>query len=282
MRTIYLSLLFSLVIPAGFTLKAQDTGEQIFKSVCAACHTINKGRLVGPDLSNVYRIRNNQWIIRFVRSSREFIKSGDTAAVNIFNEFTKIPMPDNHLTDAQILAVIEYIKSTDQASQATAVKPKVLPDTSVARKTVAMTDSTAIIYSVDKIPDGRSLFYGYKKFAGRAQPCISCHNTRDQSVLGGGKLAIDLTGAYKKLGAAGINSIILNPPFPVMKTAMANRIPDEKERREIIAFLKSLGERGYTYGIPDSTGIFFGGISFVLALLFLAQLYIYYNNRKIP
>lgn len=53
----------------NFNLTAQTSGEEIFKSTCAACHTVNKGRLVGPDLSGVYLIRDNEWLIKFTRSS---------------------------------------------------------------------------------------------------------------------------------------------------------------------------------------------------------------------
>ena len=124
MKKILLYSFSLLLFCVNFTLQAQNTGEEIFKSVCSACHTINKGRLVGPDLSGVYLIRNNDWLISFIRSSQKFIKSGDTAAIAIYNEYNKIPMPDNKFSNEQILSVIEYIKTSDQNASVATGQPK--------------------------------------------------------------------------------------------------------------------------------------------------------------
>jgi mono/diheme cytochrome c family protein len=38
-----------LVMPAFLqAVTAQDTGEKLFNSTCIACHTINRGNLIGP------------------------------------------------------------------------------------------------------------------------------------------------------------------------------------------------------------------------------------------
>ena len=124
MKKILLFPVFLLLICMNFTLQAQNSGEEIFKSVCAACHTIKMGRKVGPDLSGVYLIRKNEWLTQFIRSSQKFIKSGDTAAIAIYNEFSKIPMPDNQLSDEQILSVIEFIKTSDKNATTSAAVPK--------------------------------------------------------------------------------------------------------------------------------------------------------------
>ena len=131
------------------------------------------------------------------------------------------------------------------------------------------------IYTPETITKGRSLFYGYTQFANGASPCISCHNINDQSILGGGKLARDLTGAYIKLGSVGIKAILTNPPFPAMKTAMMNHNLHENEIQALISLLKSVGEQKYSYKIRDSAGLFFFSIGFVFALLLLAS-YIYF------
>ncbi len=262
---IYL-FLFSM----NFALQAQNSGEEIFKSVCAACHTINKGRLVGPDLSGIYQVRNNEWLISFIRSSQQFIKSGDTAAVAIYEQYNKIPMPDNRLTDEQILGVINYIKVSDQNVQGVAMKPAI------------SNDSLAIKFSSEYVPEGRALFYGYTNFTDGAAPCISCHNIKDQSFMGGGRLALDLTGSYIKLGAVGITAIIKNPPFPAMKTAMINHDLKEDEIQAVISLLKSAGEQKYYSGSPGSAGWIFFGFGLVCTLLLLVHIYIFYDRRRIP
>ncbi len=272
-----------IVLNMGSTMRAQNSGEETFKSVCSACHTINKGRLVGPDLTGIYQTRDNEWLIKFIRSSQQFIKTGDSAAVAIYEEYNKIPMPDNRLTDEQILNVIDYIKVTDNNVTAAAVIPSI-PNDSVAKdkQSAGIDDSLAIKYSSEYEPEGRALFYGFSHFANGASPCNSCHNIKDQSFMGGGKLALDLTGSYTKLGPLGITAILKNPPFPAMKTAMLNHDLKEDEIQAVISLLKSVGEQKYNYGIPDFGGIIFFSFGFICALMLLVHIYIFYDRRKIP
>ena len=283
MKKILLYLFTLILFCSTCNLQAQNTGEETFKSICAACHTIKMGRKVGPDLSGVYQIRKNEWLTQFIRSSQKFIKSGDTAAIAIYNEYNKIPMPDNRLSDDQILSVIEYIKTSDRNASAASGKSGVKDTlTSAVIQSNVTVDSLNILYPPEKISDGISFFYGYTRFANGAPPCISCHNIRDQSVMGGGRLALDLTGAYVKLGPVGITAILTNPPFPGMKTALLKHDLTQNEMQSVISLFKSLGERKYTYSIPGSEGLFFSAMGFVCALVILVHLYIFYDNRKIP
>jgi len=283
MKKILLYPFSLLLFCMNYNLNAQSTGEEIFKSVCSACHTIKMGRKVGPDLSGVYQIRENAWLIRFIRSSQKFIKTGDTAAVAIYNEYSKIPMPDNNLSDGQILSIIDYIKKADEKATAITTVPKDSDSLASAGLISGVSsDSLDKQYTFESINDGRSLFYGYLPFANGASPCISCHNINDQSILGGGKLARDLTGAYVKLGSVGIKAILTDPPFPAMKTAMMNHNLSENEIQAVTSLLKSVGDQSYSYKIRDSAGLFFFSIGFVSALLMLAIIYILYDNRKIP
>ncbi|MDP2337504.1 MAG: cytochrome c [Bacteroidota bacterium] len=282
MKKILLFPVFLLLFCVNLTLQAQNSGEETFKSICAACHTINKGRLVGPDLSGVYLIRKDEWLIRFIRSSQQFIKSGDSAAQSIYNEFNKIPMPDNRLTNEQILSVIEYIKERDRVTLVTAVKSKSNDSLAISNlESKVLNDSLEMKYSTENISEGRDLFNGYARFTNGASPCISCHNINDQSIMGGGQLAIDLTGSYLKLGAAGITAILSNPPFPVMKTAMLNHSLTQDEIHEVISLLKSVANPNEPNMTSDSGGLIFFTFGFVCALFLLIHIFIFYDNRKI-
>lgn len=104
-----------LTIVVAFTstvIYAQANGEKLFKTVCSACHTVGKGKVVGPDLKNVHTKYDEKWLISFIKSSQTMIKKGDPKAVKVFNENNKIPMPDNKYTDAEIKDIIAYIKKT--------------------------------------------------------------------------------------------------------------------------------------------------------------------------
>jgi len=102
-------LLFVLLFGYTVTSKAQD-GEKIFKTTCSACHSIGKGKVVGPDLKDVANRHEESWILKWVKSSQTLVKGGDAAAVKLFNENSMIPMPDQTLSDEEIKSVLAYIK----------------------------------------------------------------------------------------------------------------------------------------------------------------------------
>lgn len=105
------SLLFNSSISVAQDAAAQD-GATTFKTICAACHTIGKGRLVGPDLAGVTDIRSEDWLIRFIKSSQTVIKSGDKVADSLFKAFNNTIMPDQPtFDDAKIKGVLAYIKA---------------------------------------------------------------------------------------------------------------------------------------------------------------------------
>lgn len=88
-----------------------DEGKTIFTSRCAGCHNINK-TITGPALAGLDERRSLEWITRFIRSSQALIKAGDKDAIEVYEKFNKIPMPDHaDLTDAHISSILEYIKS---------------------------------------------------------------------------------------------------------------------------------------------------------------------------
>lgn len=89
-------------------------------AVCAACHTIGKGKLIGPDLKGVTERHEEAWLYSFIRSSQTMIKNGDEAAVKVFEEYNKIPMPDNNFTDEQIAGILKYIENYDESAAAVA------------------------------------------------------------------------------------------------------------------------------------------------------------------
>ena len=91
-------------------LKAED-GAALFKQNCGACHSIGKGKLVGPDLKGTHSKYEKPWLTKWIRSSQELVKANDPIAVKLFEENGKIPMPDQALSDSQIEAVIGFIES---------------------------------------------------------------------------------------------------------------------------------------------------------------------------
>ena len=93
---------------------ANEAGQQIFQSLCAACHTIGKGRLIGPDLSGVTLRREEGWLKRQIKEPDQLLAENDPIAMQLLQESNNIPMVPLGLDDAQVDSVIAYLQSTEQ------------------------------------------------------------------------------------------------------------------------------------------------------------------------
>ncbi len=93
--------------------KAAETGQEIFESNCAACHTIGKGKLVGPDLAGVTSRREESWLKRQIQEPDRLIAEKDPIALQLLKESDNVEMPPPELSDAEVAAVISYLKSIE-------------------------------------------------------------------------------------------------------------------------------------------------------------------------
>jgi cytochrome c2 len=105
-----IGLLIAISVPVSF---AQDDidGEGLFKKLCTQCHTIGKGKLIGPDLLDAHkRVPSEEWMVPWIQNSQAVIKSGDEYGVKIFEEYNKTVMTANAVSDDEALAIIAYMK----------------------------------------------------------------------------------------------------------------------------------------------------------------------------
>lgn len=128
-RLITISL--ALFLFFSFNLSAQEgdavNGEKIFKSVCAACHKLDK-KLVGPALQGITEKRDQAWLIAWIKDSQGLINSGDKLAIQVFEENNKIPMiPNPQLSDQDIIDILEYTKGVSAEPTITATVQEVDP-----------------------------------------------------------------------------------------------------------------------------------------------------------
>jgi mono/diheme cytochrome c family protein len=178
-RVLTLAVAGFLVLPA-FGESDAAFAKGIFEKRCTGCHTFGKGVKVGPDLKGVTDRHNRAWLLNFIRSSSSVIKSGDPAAVALFNQYKKERMPDwSDFTPEQIGAIIDYFAADGPAQKE--------PD-----------ERHANTATLAEIEGGRRLFQGKAPLSGGGSACVTCHSIRGGGWGRGGSLGPDLTATYFK------------------------------------------------------------------------------------
>ncbi|WP_109302727.1 c-type cytochrome [Aquimarina sp. AU474] len=84
-------------------------GEELFKSLCAACHKRYK-KMTGPALFGVADKYEREWIYSWVKNSAAMVASGDAQAVAIYEEYNKTAMNAfPQLTNTDIDNILAYV-----------------------------------------------------------------------------------------------------------------------------------------------------------------------------
>jgi mono/diheme cytochrome c family protein len=205
-----------------------QTGEELFEEWCVDCHTVGGGELVGPDLAGVSERRSIEWLIAIVQNSEALIEAGDPDAVALYEEYEEMAMPELPLSDAEVMAVIEYTKRAATGGEAAAAIP---PPTEPPP-------------TAEAIVRGQDFFQGTARLANGGAACNACHDVKNDAVVGGGTLSKDLTDAYSRIGGPGVRSILGRPPFPVMRAAYEDRSLTDDEVDALAAFLHHADSEG--------------------------------------
>ncbi|SHL88197.1 c-type cytochrome [Flavobacterium xinjiangense] len=83
-------------------------GKELFNANCAACHKLD-AKATGPMLRGISAKHEMAWIYKWVHNSSDMIKSGDAAAVKVFEENNKSVMTAfPQLSNADIDNIIAY------------------------------------------------------------------------------------------------------------------------------------------------------------------------------
>ncbi|MFL5311031.1 MAG: SCO family protein [Myxococcales bacterium] len=85
-------------------------GEFLFKSRCAACHTVGRGDAVGPDLSNVTQRRDPAWLSQYIATPDQVLAGGDPIAKELFAKYKSVRMPNLDMSAEETTAVLSYIE----------------------------------------------------------------------------------------------------------------------------------------------------------------------------
>ncbi len=99
-------------------LRPLATGEGLFRTRCAVCHTIGGGdkleigsNNIGPDLFGVSDRRDHSWLSRWIAEPDVMLAEKDPTAMTLFESFNQVPMPNLSLSPGDVGALIEYMNS---------------------------------------------------------------------------------------------------------------------------------------------------------------------------
>ena len=100
-------------------------GESLFRTRCAACHTIGGGNVerkpgkrdFGPDLLGVTGKRDRAWLTRWLAEPDKMLASMDPLATALLAEYDNVAMPNLRLSDVDIQALLAYIEEESNRRQ---------------------------------------------------------------------------------------------------------------------------------------------------------------------
>ena len=93
---------------------AQSSGEALFRSNCEACHSIGKEDGLGPGLQGVTKMRDRAWLTRWIKTPDKVLADKDPIAVDLYNRYKKILMPNLRLSDSEVEELIIYMDASSK------------------------------------------------------------------------------------------------------------------------------------------------------------------------
>jgi mono/diheme cytochrome c family protein len=156
-----------------------------FKQKCSSCHTIGGGKLTGPDLKDVSKRKDREWLTRFIVDPGAVIDSGDSYAAELLRNFNNVRMPNiSGMSTKRAELLLDLIDAESQLEKSRFAGVKI-------------SDRPFTQADVDL---GKAYFEGTRRLHAGGASCLSCHNIGGTPGFGGGKLGPDLTKVYERYG----------------------------------------------------------------------------------
>ncbi|MCB0819623.1 MAG: c-type cytochrome [Bacteroidetes bacterium] len=144
-----MSLVFT-ILSMVFLLPSQGFSQdaaKLFKGNCASCHKPTTQKLVGPGLQGVRsRWTDEAKLIAWVKNSQDFLKTGDSYAKKLFADYGNSVMPAFALSDAEIIAIVDWADKGGDAPAATEATDSAAGATTSAGEGGEPADSETYMY----------------------------------------------------------------------------------------------------------------------------------------
>lgn len=112
MKALLVAFLLVITIAPSWAKTDPLKGGQLFKMNCARCHYVTDQKFVGPGLKGVKdRWKDEANIYKWIKNSKDFLKTGDKYANELFTQFSGADMPAFSLKDEEIADILAYIEN---------------------------------------------------------------------------------------------------------------------------------------------------------------------------
>jgi cytochrome c2 len=228
-----------------------------FRQNCTVCHTVGKGRLIGPDLEGVTKRKDRAWLVKFLQSPQAMIDSGDPYTAQLLKDAHGLVMPNvAGMTPDMASALLDLIEGAP----------------SPAKSELAGVVISDRPFTASDIAIGEQFFRGERPLANGGPACISCHTLGTIGGLGGGRLGPDLTQAFDRLGGRkGLGAWLSAPPTQTMQSVFRNHALQPKEILPLLAVIDDASKRSRPADTSSMAKFVLFGFSGMLVGLALLQ-----------
>ncbi len=257
--TVTVAILSGILVPDVLSQEAVD----FFRQNCISCHTIGGGRLTGPDLKDVSKRAEREWLTKFIVDPRGVVESGDRYANQLKEEARGVVMPPfPGMTPQRAQALLDLIdaESKLEKSQFQGVKISERP------------------FTAEDVILGKKIFTGAVSLKNGGTSCIACHSVQGLGGFGGGGLAPDLTTVMERYGGRKTLSTWLTAPAtPTMQSLFKEHPIDAEEVLPLVAYFQNTLQRNPED--PSTARLNFVLVGLGGTLLMLAMFDIIWNKR---
>jgi mono/diheme cytochrome c family protein len=88
-----------------------EKGQNIYGVKCIACHKLTAEKVIGPGWKGVTDRRTPEYILNFVTNTDEMLDKDPNAKALL--TVCMVRMPNQHLTDLEARAVLEFMRKND-------------------------------------------------------------------------------------------------------------------------------------------------------------------------
>ncbi len=91
-------------------------GPYLFKTMCAACHTVGHGDKIGPDLLGITNVRDRAWLASVIQTPDKMLAGGDPIAKALFKKYNEVQMPNLRVSAPDAAALIKFLEDETAAA----------------------------------------------------------------------------------------------------------------------------------------------------------------------